>query len=417
MVLQVVCHPPVVAIRTHHRLRYGAAHALARASACSMAAAVAEIRALADALAPILAAGGEVGFARLRMLGQDAAVAPTIEALCAAAAPASASAAFRRARQGARALRFCAVRCAGEGRCVGRFAARDPFAGPAKAPPCLAGLLAVVEHARRVAQALYAEALTQFGRTMRVELTIDDHGAPGAGRPPSVGGVTLADGAASRMVTLRLPSHPARGGLDLIYVAAHEFAVHAFQQLDILGAPVGAEDETIVAEGFVDAWLVEAVVEALGSDAERDAVEGRYAARPGQLPSHVERCEIWEVALVDGRFAYQTLRLLSVALTRPSGEGLPGADPGADPAAWRRAVMAPLNMAPLTSRERRALVERLVEEAGSLGARRTLSSDDVLMALIDHPHGFLGRFAELCEVLRRETDLARCAARCRALID
>lgn len=163
---------------------------------------------------------------------------------------------------------------------------------------------------------------------------------------------------------------------SIIYVIAHEIAVHAVQELWGTALPTPPSRRVAFAEGLIDRVIFEELVEAIRHDKPmRSHVSVR--AIPAIRAYHTTRrsqCEgtasFWPTDLDTGQDAYEFLVRVGAFVTRSLA-----ADPPSNRLArvatqegriWAHSVALKLNVMPLSEQERQLLAETFAEHANFL---------------------------------------------------
>ncbi len=168
------------------------------------------------------------------------------------------------------------------------------------------------------------------------------------------------------LVRLLLPKRLNQyNSFSLVYVAAHEFAVHLFECLED-GPRTFTPQDWSFSEGFVDAAVKSAVLDHINetneqeetAQARRMSIEERYDIRPSEPQSSAEKMEWkWRRDLPIGRRAFEGLVVLAEeAKDHPHFKR---ALEGLEPEVWARRAVARFNLLGLTEEARATLVEGL----------------------------------------------------------
>jgi hypothetical protein len=276
------------------------------------------------------------------------------------------TAAFRSCR--AAAAQYHCEDCVGDTMCAGL--ALPGSNGGGVEPRCLRPLYVLSRRAADFTQAIYDRYLHVDGK----DIDIDLHFVSEKEDAARVTGVTMFDrpsrarldlNAAARAawVDLGLPlaSLDAAKYFSIVYVIAHELAVHAVQELKRPGQPGRPRQRVAFAEGLVDRVVYEELVEALRQPRRFPDGTLRNRALPHIESFHATRKDAadedtayWSTDLILGRSAYEMLVRIGRYVTgrQAVGEGAPGESPHQ----WAHALVLALNLMIFSEEERQAIV-------------------------------------------------------------
>jgi hypothetical protein len=328
------------------------------------------------------------------------------------------AAAFKSCR--AAAAQYRCEDCVGDTMCAG-LALPGPH-GAVVEPRYLRPLYVLSRQAAEFTQAIYDRYLHDDGK----DIDIDLHFVSEKEDAARVTGVTMFDRPSSARLDLNaaaraawidlglpLASLDAAKYFSIVYVIAHELAVHAVQELKRPGQPGRPRERVAFAEGLVDRVVYEELVEALRQPRRFPDGTLRNRALPHIESFHCTRKDAadedtayWSTDLILGRSAYEMLVRIGRYVTGRQAAGARAR--GESPRQWAHALALALNLMAFSEEERQAIVLMIADLEDEFAAAEPGGLD--WPDLEDWAKSPLGRMTE-CLVDIRETMSAAAGTR------